>query len=130
LGGDWAQLRLRVLPAAFAMRTSLAELRYDLSVRAVATRVLWRSHVGGLRAAGVALVLAGLALSPRAAPAGEAHVRLEDGWVSATFVAAPFEQAFAEILRATGVEIVMPPSVRGGSLTLHADRESLDRFLQ
>jgi hypothetical protein len=78
----------------------------------------------------IGLVLLALCLSPAVALAGEARVRFQDGLVSVVFDATPAPEAFEAIQRATGVEVLVPPSARGKTLTLAVEQVSFEVFLR
>lgn len=77
----------------------------------------------------MALLVAMVAAFPATGLAGEARVRVHEGLVSATFEAALASEALAAIGRATGVEVMVPPSVQGRALTLTVESVSVERFL-
>ncbi len=62
--------------------------------------------------------------------AGEARVRVQDGRVSATFDATPAADALDAVRRATGVDVVVPPSISEKTLTLVVGPAPLDPFLR
>jgi len=80
--------------------------------------------VGGLLAGAM------LALVPVGAVAGEARIRVQQSLVSATFDAVPATAALDAIRRATGVELMVPPSLHGRTVTLGVQRLPLEAFFQ
>ncbi|HEV8308086.1 MAG TPA: hypothetical protein VGW35_10505 [Methylomirabilota bacterium] len=78
---------------------------------------------------GTLLIVMALAVSSRGM-AGAARVRVEGGLVSASFEAVPAPEALDAIRRATGVELVLPPAIRGKTLTFSAEQLPLEPFLR
>lgn len=75
--------------------------------------------------------MAGLLFPPPALTgAGRAAITLEGGLVSARFDATAVPEALEEIRRATGLEVVVPPSVTQETLTLSAQAVPLERFVR
>ncbi len=79
---------------------------------------------------GVVLLVVVLAGLPGTGLAGEARVGVYEGLVSATFEATLASEALAAIGRATGMEVVVPPSVQGRALTLTVESVSLEWLLE
>lgn len=77
-----------------------------------------------------ALAIVILAAAPPLVAAGEARIQVLDGLVSARFDAVPVAEAVAAIRRAAGLEVVLPASVQGKTVTLAADQVPLERFIQ
>jgi hypothetical protein len=67
---------------------------------------------------------------PVASAAGEARVDVRDDRISASFEEAEASEALAAIREATGVEIVLPPSAAGKTVTLAVQSLPFERFLQ
>jgi len=83
-----------------------------------------------IRAIGMVLTVAVLSAAPDSALAGEARVSFHEGLVTATFDTVPAAEALAAIRRATGVEVVVPVSVQGKTLTLTVTQLPFERFLR
>ena len=62
--------------------------------------------------------------------AGEPRIRVADGLVSATLEAVPVGEAVEALRRVAGVDIVLPASVQGKSVTLSVEQLPLERFLR
>jgi hypothetical protein len=77
--------------------------------------------------AGIGCLLAALAVSSAGA---ESRVEARDGRISAAFDAVPTAEALAAIQRATGVEIVLPASAQGKTVTLDVQDVPFERLLQ
>ena len=61
---------------------------------------------------------------------GGGRVQVRDGLVSADFEGTPLPEALDLIQRETGVEIVVPASVRGKTLTLAVQQASFEQFVR
>ncbi len=77
-----------------------------------------------------ALAVFFLAVLPTAAYAGAASVHFQGGLVSATFDATPAPEALDALRRATGMEVVLPPSAQRQTLTLGVEQAPFEQFLQ
>lgn len=77
-----------------------------------------------------ALIVAVLGVIAAVALAGEAGVQVRDGLVAATFEATPVPDALEAIRRATGVAVVLPPSVSDKALTLTVQPAPFELFLR
>jgi hypothetical protein len=76
-----------------------------------------------------ALIVVGLLVGSVAAGSG-ARVAMHEGVVTAHFEATPVPEALDAVQRATGVEIVLPASVRDKSLTLAVERVPFEQFVR
>lgn len=74
------------------------------------------------------MIVATLALGALAADG--ARVEMHQGLVSAHFEAVPVPQALDAVRAATGVEIVVPGSVKDKSLTLTVERAPFEQFVR
>jgi hypothetical protein len=85
-------------------------------------------RAAGLRASNLIVLV--VPLLPAVGAAAEARVIFRDALVTAKFEAAALGAAFQAIRSATGVEIVVPPSIQSNSLTLSVHQIPLESFLQ
>ena len=82
-----------------------------------------------VRLIGRGLGVVALAIGTVAA-AADARVAMQEGLITAYFEATPVPEALAAVQRATGVEIVVPASVRDKSLTLTIERASFEQLVR
>ena len=71
-----------------------------------------------------------IAVFPGGAQGGESRITVDAGLVSASFSAASASDVFDAIRRATGIEIIAPPSASGKVVTLAVERMPLEAFLR
>ena len=85
----------------------------------------WRrgAAVAGLAALGLVAAWPGPA-------AGQPRIQVTGGLVSATLESVPVGEAVGALRRATGVDVVLPASVEGKTVTLSAEQLPLERFVR
>jgi hypothetical protein len=62
--------------------------------------------------------------------AGQPRIRVTEGLVSATLESVPVGEAVAALRRTTGVDVVLPASVGGKTVTLSAEQLPMERFVR
>jgi hypothetical protein len=81
-------------------------------------------------AAVVGLAALGLVAAGPGAAAGQPRIQVTEGLVSATLEGVPVGDAVAALRRVAGVDVVLPASVQGKSVTLSVAQLPLERFVR
>jgi hypothetical protein len=82
------------------------------------------------RAAMVALAALGLVAAGPGPVTAQPRIQVTEGLVSATLDGVPAGEAVAALRRAVGVDVVLPASVQGKTVTLSAEQLPVERFVR